>query len=78
MTNSKVYGTRIKVKKIFEKKNPLEPEVFKDKVEIVDIGIALDAPHLKVGQILLLTPDAGMDFNGFTYIVEQHILEIFS
>lgn len=76
MSKSRVYGTRIKVEKIFEIKNPLEPKVFNNKVKILDIGISLDAPNLKVGSVLLLSSNVGADMNDVDYIVEHHILEI--
>ena len=74
---SKVYGSRIKVKKIIENKSPLKPDgEYKNKVEIVDLGLDIKSEHLKVGQQLLLTEGAGYDVGEFTYIVESHIIEI--
>jgi hypothetical protein len=74
---SKVFGTRIKVKKIFENVSPLKPEgEYKNKVEVVDLGLDIKNEHLSIGQHLLLTENAGYDTEDFTYIVEQHILEI--
>jgi hypothetical protein len=74
---SKVYGTRIKVKKIIENKSPLKPEgEYKNKVEVIDLGLDIKNEHLQVGQHLLLTEGAGYDVDEFTYIVEAHIIEI--
>ena len=53
---SKVYGTRIKVKKIIENKSPLKPEgEYRNKVEVIDLGLDIKNEHLQVGQHLLLT-----------------------
>jgi len=73
---NKVYGSRIKVEKILEKINPLEPPQYNNKVKIISLGIDLKAEHLEVGQELLIMSEAGYEIDNRMYITENHIIEI--
>lgn len=71
-----VYGSRILVRKLKEKVNPLDPPRYNNRVEIVGLGVDLISNHLKVGQKLLVMSEAGYDLEDETYITENHILKI--
>lgn len=73
---SKVYGSRIKVEKILEKINPLDPPQYNNKVKILSLGIDLKAPNLKEGDNLLIMSEAGYEIDDKMYITENHIIEI--
>lgn len=76
MNRDVVYGTRILVKKLKEKVNPLDPPKYNNKVEIIGLGVDLKTEHLKLGQKLLLMDGAGYDTEDETYITENQILKI--